>query len=260
MKSFFCSILILIGINNCFSQIQFLEEVNVKAEKFFIDILDNYYFYLNNSLQKTDKKTGKQTTYDTKRYGNLTYIDVSDPFSTLLFYAESNIVVFLDNYLAEQRSALTLDDLGFFATASVCNSHRGFWLFDEQQSNVNLVSKDLKIIQRGTNLYAFTATNQPLKMLETNNFLVLQLDSTKLIVLDKFGSYYKTIFTQNLSLFDVFNDDIYALESDKIKKYSLIDNSEEEIDILQIADIQSFNVSYNYFFFLTAEKLIKYKF
>lgn len=260
MKTFFLYILILIGINCCYAQLEFVSERDIKTDNFFIDILGNEYLYSKKSLQKTDIQTNKIVVYDTKKYGTLTSIDISNPLSTLLFYEESNIIVFLDNYLAEQRSAINLDDLGLFGLSCVCNSHRGFWIFDNQQCNVNLISKDLNIIQKGTNLYSIIEINQPTRMLETNNFLVLQINNSKLIILDKFGNYYKSILTHNLSFFDVFNDDIFTIEDKKMKKYSLSDNNEFEFDLPQVADIQSFNIYKNYLFLLTKEKLIKYKF
>ncbi|MDR2835845.1 MAG: hypothetical protein LBV69_06580 [Bacteroidales bacterium] len=260
LKKIIFFIFLIFYFLNSYSQLEFVEEKEIKAKQFSIDILGNFYFLQNNNLRKTLSENNLTYNYDSKSNGLISQIDVSNPFVSLLYYKEINRIVFLDNNFSELRTPINLDDLGFFSTNIICNSHKGFWLYDMQQSHISLIDNNLKTIATGINLYQIIGNDSPVFMKETNNFIFLQLNSNKIIILDKFGNYFKTYKFNNTNYIDTFNDNIFLLDGQTLTKYSIQEDSETKVTIPKIDNIIEFNVYNNFIYFLTNEKLIKYKF
>jgi hypothetical protein len=232
---------------------------NIDAECFYVDNLENLYFYNNNSILKTSKQLSKIVTFDNKSFGNISYIDVSDPFRILVFYKDINRLVFLDNYFAELRDPIVLDDLSLYNVDVVCSSSQGgFWVYDSQNSQAVLINKDLVKVQEGTNLYSLVGQSKAKKIKETNNYLFIQFENNQIIVLDKFGNFYKKINIPDIIFFDALNDDIYVVLSTHIDVIKI--NSEEIIEI-KIPDmkVNDFKIGGNYIYILSGKTLIKSK-
>jgi len=252
-------IVILLNSLILHAQFEFVAEIKIDADKFNIDILGNFYLLKNNIIQKTDNELNNIANYDTKKYGTLSLFDASNPFTILLFYTEINKIVFLDNHLNELRTAISLDNLNIYNSNILCNSIEGFWIFDMQNSNAILFDKDLSKRKTSPNLFQLIENDTPILIKETNNFLILQLDSGKMIILDHFANYYKTININSKTNFDTYNDKIYTIKENKIFVYNLKTNMEVVYENPINQDIINFKISNSYIYFLTKNILIKYK-
>jgi hypothetical protein len=243
-----------------FSQLKETGRKEVNAEKFYIDRLENYYFQKNNAITRTDKNFREIASYDYKGFGNISFVDVSNPFKTLIFYKDLNRLVYLDNYMAELRAPILLDDLQLYNVDAACNSSQGgFWVYDSQNTQAVLVNSDLTKVQQGVNLYSLVESSSAKSILESNNFLFLLFESGQVIILDKFGSFYKNINYLNVRYFDVFNDIAYFVNDSELTIYN-IQTGEVGSYALPDIKIDGFRVFTGNLVFLSGENLVYYRF
>lgn len=242
-----------------YSQTEIIKEYNVYAEKIRVDNLGYVYLVKGTQISRFDSDLIKIAQYDYKLNGEITTVDVSDPFRVLVFYEDFNRIIFLDNNLTELRDPIFLDDLLIYSTNAVCSSNQGgFRVYDNQNSSVISFNKDLNITQTGTNLYSISENQNVIKIKESNNFVYVLLNSGKLVILDKFANFVKKPDWKNIKTFDCINDKLYLLINSEIyfsdENYELIKFSD-----LEVANIVDFAISVNRLYILTEKSLITFK-
>lgn len=171
--------LLLLPLFLIFSCVASKAVVGPEAADYFIDNTGRVYYLLADDRFITDNQLGKnQFSYYDSSLGVPGSIDVSDPFSILLFYPEYGTVVALDRTLSE------VSRIDLFSLESIRQpeslaraSDRGIWVFDSwdyrlkllnPQGNMKLESNDLRLqlkmstapeaiyVDRGTVLLHYT--------------------------------------------------------------------------------------------------------
>jgi hypothetical protein len=241
------------------AQYEKISEFPVNASSFAVDNLGNFYFVTGNSLTKTDSEFNIISVYDNKSNGDISDIDISNPFRIQLFYRDFNTLIFIDNTLAELRAPIMLDDLQIYSADAVCSSAQGsFRIYDNQNSAVVSFDKDLKIIQTGVNLYSVSDSKKLLKLRETNNYVFVLFESGRMIILDKFGNFYKDPNWQNVESFDYINDELFVLSQNVIYK---VDSEWQLAENMKLSDLKilQFEITPSFLFILTEKSLITFK-
>ncbi|MBR5984329.1 MAG: hypothetical protein IK025_11505 [Bacteroidales bacterium] len=165
---------------------------DVDASVVEVDRLGNIYLVRNNTVAKYDAEMNFICAYDNYPAGSMSSLDVSNPFKVIVFYSEFNKLIYLDSKLAELLSPLMLDDAGLYNIKVVCSSSfGGFWVFDGQNSCVRRVTTNLEVSQQGTNIYDRLGDADVVAMRESINYLFLLTDDGKVLILDKFGNFYR---------------------------------------------------------------------
>lgn len=228
-------------------------------QQFDIDFFGNFYCANNNVLKKYNKDFELLSNYDNKKYGKISQIDVSNPFIILLFYNASNTIVFLDNTLSEVLSPINLDEVGFYNSDIICNSQKGFWIFDYQKSSVFKLNHNLEILQQSNSLFGLVENKLLISMKESNNYLLIRLEDGTILIFDKFANYIKKIFTNQNSIanFEAFNDNIFFISDDDLVIYDIILEKETRYALGLIPKHNEFKIFNNDIFFLDNERLIK---
>ena len=200
------------------------KEVNASAVE--VDRLGNIYLLKDNVVAKYDADMNFVCAYDNYPAGSMSSLDVSNPFKVIVFYSEFNKLIYLDSKLAELRSPLMLDDAGLYNTKVVCSSSfGGFWVFDEQNSCVRRVTANLEVSQQGTNIYDRLGDAEVLAMRESINYLFLLTDDAKVLILDKFGNFYRAIETDGeCTDFCIDNALLYYSRNGEIVAYDVADD------------------------------------
>ncbi len=232
---------------------------NVDAETFSMDKLGNFYFIDNNILTKTDAKMQTLYTYDNNSYGNLDFVDTSDPLRIMLFYKNFNTLIYLDKNLAELRDPISLDDLNFYSVDVVSVSQNGgFWLYDNQNSRIVELNKNLDVIQQGMNIYSIIGNENISCLKVSTNYIVLFATNGELIVLDKFANFYKKLHIKKDALIDLDNNNLYVLDKDLLTSFNL-DTGLSKDTKLNVSEAKAISVSGNTIFVLTDKSLITFK-
>ncbi len=187
------------------------------------DNLGNVYIISGKNLTKYNHNGEKIATYTNQYLGRIDHADVTDPFRLLLFYEEFNQVVFLDNFLAEIRSPINLDDLGYTYTSLVCSSGRGgLWLFDNRLKQLAYLNKNLQTDAESQNLNFLIRDKKPIEIAEKNQQLYLNVPDSGIFVFDQFASYIRTIPVKQAYNAEYGKNNIYYSDSKQLYIYNIM--------------------------------------
>lgn len=196
---------------------------HVNGSAFKVDMLGNIYVIENQILAKYSVTGEKIKEYSNKYLGSISYLDVSDPFRILLFYKDFNQVLFLDNYLAEIRSPVKLDDLKMDQADIVCSSSQGgFWVFNNQSGQLVYFDSNLKKQQESVSLNSINvALKKPVLLFEKSDFLYMYIPLIGILVFDKYGAYFKTLNLGEIPDFQVADGKVIYLQNNSVFKYDM---------------------------------------
>jgi hypothetical protein len=232
-----CILSILVSIIFSVSQPGYVleKELDYKADFFTSDQLGNLYIIKNTELIKVDFENNREKSYSNSLSGNISTVDVSDPFRTLLFYKDFNKIVFLDKNLSEIISPVILDDLGYYNVLSACQSvNGGFWIFDQSLSQLVYIDKNLNIVKKSSQLSDLLGQNIEQKqvfMLEKNDYIYLGISGEGVLLFDSYGTYLKTFPLLNISEFQVNNGIISYYKDGKLYFYDTNNFTEDHITL-----------------------------
>ena len=190
---------------------QFVARVMVEGEQYFSDPMGNVYVVKDNTLKKFSPGHKLVAEYTNAFLGNIHSADISDPLRILLFYKENMQILWVDNYLAELRSPLWLDELGADQAELVCSSSQGgFWVFSSLNNQLLYFDVNLSLLHRGTTLNILTGPDiRPVYMLEKNRSVYLNVPGTGILVFDRFGNYSTTLPADVPDAFQVTDHYVY---------------------------------------------------
>ncbi|MBO4615438.1 MAG: hypothetical protein J5709_10020 [Bacteroidales bacterium] len=223
MKKLFASLIVVALSLAAVAQDAVVLSADVDASFVDVDRLGNIYLVKDNVVRKYDREMNFVCSYDNYPAGSMSSLDVSNPFKVIVFYSEFNKLIYLDSKLSELRSPILLDDAGLYNTKVVCtSSYGGFWVFDEQNSCVRRVDGNIEVSQQGTNIYDKLGDADVIAMRESINYLFLFADDGKIIILDKFGNFFRTFEAGGkCSDMCIDNDVLYYSRDGRIEAYDV---------------------------------------
>lgn len=258
MKNILVSILIFSAILS-FGQIREVSRQAVDARSFKLDKLGNFYFINKNELQKTDKNLKQICTWDDYSYGDISFVDVSDPMRILVYYKDFNKIVFLDNTLSLLRDPLSLDDVDFYSVGAVASSnYGGVWLYDYLESRLIQLDKNFDISLKGVNLFSEIGDSRVMEIFPGSNYIILKIEDGQIVILDKFANFYSKLSVSQDALVCIDNSVIYFVDKLVLFSYNISTKQQDEID-LPIKNISDFIVSGTNLFLLDDKSLITFE-
>lgn len=168
------------------------QTIKGKFEGFTTDNLGNIYLVnASNQIKKLNEKGDSIAVYnDVKRYGNISFIDASNPLKLLVYYKDFATVVMLDRLL-NVRNTIDLRKQDIFQVQAIASSYDGaIWLFDEQNSKIKKIDDYGKVIMESSDFrMIFDEAPQPQQLFDRDGQLYLY-DATKgIFVFDYYGAY-----------------------------------------------------------------------
>ncbi len=173
-----------------------LVSINKKAKSIKTDRLGNLYIIQDAKIIMYNKSGDSLRAFNSKKYGEITYIDVTDPYKILVFFKDYNLLLFLDNYLSENGPTIDLQELGYDQVSFACQSRApGIWVFDPLRQKVLRLDESFKEIHESINLAQwFSQKIEPNFMLEFNNQLFLfDAEKNQLLQFDHFATFQKKL-------------------------------------------------------------------
>ena len=191
------------------------------------DRLGNLYLSNDNFLWRYDNNGDSIGAFNSKRYGEITFVDVTDPYQILVFFKDYNQVLYLDNYLTVNGDATDLQSLGYDQVSMVCQSReKGIWIFDQIKQKAYRLNSSLKVTHETVNLAQwFGKRILPNYMIEYNNKLYLNEKESGLYVFDHFATYLNKIPVIGNEQVQLMDDKIlyFQADSNKLCQYKLKD-------------------------------------
>jgi hypothetical protein len=217
--------LMLCAWTNAQSQTVFelLSEQKVEADRFVVDELGNLYLMSPTNVERRNAVGGGVFRTSELQWGNFHDIDVTDPLRPFIHFPSTGKVVFFDNTLSMQGSAIDLFEFSFDNIEQMCGSRGdGFWLWDARNSEIIRVDRNFNRLQSSGNLSILLKSEiEPQLMIEHGSFLYLLNRDNTLHVFDMFGSWKKRMEVGELSDFEADSDRVFLFGSDG--KLSIVD-------------------------------------
>ncbi len=226
-----------------------------------VDELGNIIIVEANQLKKYDPKGNLLFTQSIKNVGKITKLDARNPMKILFFSEDQQLVGVLDNSLTFQGESFDLSTYGLSYVQAFSSSFQNnkFWVYDQDNSKLELLSTNNKQSVKVENLKSLLGFNEVTQLIEESNFLYL-FDKTKGIYkLDNYGNLVDFIAIQTGSYISVEKNIIYVLCGNEIQAYSEKESTPLVLS-LPNQDIVQFKKQGAYFYFLEKNKLSKFSF
>jgi len=209
-----------------------------------IDVLGNIYLITSGSQLKKLNPYGDSLSVfnDVKKYGNPTYLDVSNPLKLLLYYQNYSTVVILDRLLT-RRNAINFRKQNIFTVNAIATSYDNqIWIFDEQDFKLKKIDEEGNVLMESTDMRQLTGDAPSPQQIIDSDGLVFLYDSKKgFYIFDYYGALKTSIpflhwedIAIGRNVITGFSENhlhTYALKSLSLKNYPLPSFSENRIAI-----------------------------
>lgn len=189
-----------------------------------VDILDNIYLVTNGyQLKKIDAQGDSVGVFnDVKRYGNPSYIDVSNPFKILVYYKNYSTAVILDRQLTT-RNTINFRKQNIFSVRTITTSYdNNIWLFDEQDYKLKKIDDEGKVLVESTGMRLLVDTvPSPTQIIDSDDFVYLYDPQKGLYVFDYYGSLKNNLPFMNWRSISVSKKKLYGFDDVTLYSYEL---------------------------------------
>ncbi len=192
-----------------------------KGKFFTTDNLGNLFLVKqDNSIEKYSPSGNRLMVGNYKIYGDITQLDVSNPFEIYAYYGDQQTLLILDNML-NLRSEINMADISTGEVSAAARSFdNGIWYFDA--SSMKLLKSNKKLATQIQGVPMGTWTKQvwkPTHIID-NEKNVLVLDSNNgICIFDVFGNYYKNIELTGVHDFQVKKSQITYFTDSLLVRY-----------------------------------------
>ena len=183
---------------------------------FSIDVNGDYFLISGNSLFKLNTKDNTAIEYSNKMYGNISSVDVSNPFKILVFHKETGIINFLDNHLKELQSPISLHHQGLQNVELACNgSDNSFWIFNNDTYQISKLDYKLNTITSTADLSSLYQTALiPKSIVERGGKLFFYVPDFGLLIFYNSGNYLQTLHFSKIShLMPISENQLFYVDS-----------------------------------------------
>ncbi|HNQ11715.1 MAG TPA: hypothetical protein PKM16_00810 [Bacteroidia bacterium] len=238
LKLFLLIIAVLLPWNFTKAQeFNFVQRIPFTGQSYTTDNFGNLLIASNGDVVKYDLNGVQTAIYSSRDAGNVHSIDATDPLKVIVFYKDFGIVRVLDQWLAI-KSEINLRDIGLKEPWLVCNSgSNGYWIFDQSDFQLKKVNNQLSIISESLPINRLFKNVNPNFLIETANFVLLNLPDKGILVFDNFGIYSRTIDIKELKYFQPREYEIFYAQNDTIISCNLYTLEREEIVLPSTKDI-----------------------
>ena len=227
-----------------FRYVSFIPGNYVAAE---VDALGNIYLLTNSySLRKHNPQGDSIAVYnDVRRYGNPTYLDVSNPLKTLIYYRNYATVIELDRLLS-LRNTINLRSKNIFRVNAATTSYdNNIWIFDEQDFKLKKISPEGNVIFESNDFRQLSyAIPAQVYIADVENSVYLYDPVTGFTIFDQYGSVKQQLPFLNWKDPRVINGYMTGFSNDQLHTYA-IGTLKEKLYVLpaMLKDIKSIRVN-----------------
>ncbi|MBL4710377.1 MAG: hypothetical protein JKY48_18255 [Flavobacteriales bacterium] len=236
-----------------------MKSIPTKADKLTSDHLGNAYVWNENFMWMYSNKGDSLAAFNSRKYGSISHVDATNPYEILVFFADYNVILFLDNYLSDNGEIVDLQKMGYDQITHACKSRaNGIWIYDAIQQRAIHLNNDFKADKQTINLSQwFDGRVMPNSMMEYNNQLFISSEDG-IYIFDHFGTYRKKIPIHGIHSFQVIENEILYRRTEPKNQtcsYHLI-SFKENCDSFSNLDLLNLRIEKNRLFGLSNKNLL----
>jgi len=219
--------------------------IPIEAQFITSDKLQHIYIVtLNNTIIKftpdgNPDSYREQYRFSNNTLGELAYIDATDPFNLLLYYPDYQLIIILDRTL-NKISELSLLDANVIQVNTIGLSNDGnVWVYDEAAFLLKKLNKTGEILVESQNLsLLLPQAPKPIQIIARENFVYLNDPALGILVFNNFGQYVKLIPIQNITNFQILDNQLIYKENNVLRFYNLQSFRTSDITLPQPIDAE----------------------
>lgn len=214
----------MVSFSQSDSVFQFIKTLKGNFSYFNVDNLGNIYTISNsNQLKKLNTNGDSVAVFnDIKKYGNPSFIDVTNPLKTLLYYKNYSTVVVLDRLLTIRNSIDLRKQNIFFVNSIALSYDNNIWIFDEENYTLKKIDENGSLLQETTDWrLLFDSVPSPTRIIDKNNFIYLYDPEKGFYVFDYYGSFKNRLNFFNWNNVEVNGNTIYGFGNNTLYSYEL---------------------------------------
>jgi hypothetical protein len=191
---------------------------------FTVDNLDNIYILNSrNQIKKLDVNGDSVAVFnDIKKYGQATFIDVSNPLKVLLYYKDFATIVALDRFL-NIRNTIDLRKQNILQVRAIGQSYDNkIWVYDELESKLKKIDEDGKLLLETPDFRLLLGqAPSPLKIFDEDKYVYLYDSLQGVFVFDYYGALKNNIMISRWQNFKVAGKYIFGSRADTLYRYEI---------------------------------------
>lgn len=225
-KHLFPLFLILLGLSNSTiaQPFKLIFKIDTAANLAAVDNFGNLFLVTpKNEVMKFNPKGKFLWNYTNNAYGNINQIDVSDPLRVILYYADYQQLIVLNNNLSEISKFNFSTNPNQLVTLVASANNNGFWVYDALNRELIRLSNNFTEDLNTSNLYQRDGLNLQAKfMLNSDEYLFINDIGTGVQIFDRFGNFFKTAVINCNNHFDVSDNQIFYVENKQLHSYNYL--------------------------------------
>ncbi len=216
-----CLVVVLFSDSTVNAQLKPIARIDTVAKSVYADNLDNIYLLSDrDELLKYDAKGKLKWRYSNNRFGKLHSVDVSDPLRVVLFYADFQQVVVLNNNLNELTSYSFAKNGNLLVSVVASGNNNSLWIFDRSANALIKLSSNFTEDIRSANLFQlFDEVVDPKRLVASDQYVFLQRKNDGVLQFDRFGGYIRTLPVDSLSDFNITSNEIAYFKGNDLIRY-----------------------------------------
>ena len=173
-------------------QFQLTQTIKGSYADFSVDNLGNIYLITaDNQIKTLNSNLDSIAIFnDSKLYGDIYSIDVSNPFKVLVYYRDFNTILMLDRQL-NNRNSIDLRQQNLFQVKAIAQSYdNNIWLFDEVDSKLKKIDENGNILLETPDFrILFDDAFTPQTIIDMNGLLYLYNPKGGWKIFDYYGGF-----------------------------------------------------------------------
>ncbi len=224
-----------------------------------VDPFGNLIVSEKDKLKKFDSLGMQKFVQSNKYFGVISSIDPSNPMKTMVFSEQQQLVGYVDNTLSKQQENIELSafDLSYVTMVSTSGQPDKFWVYDQDNSVIVLISKNVQQRQRIENISGLLGCKDIVQLFETENYLYLIDKQRGIYQFDIYGSL--VFHWENVGILwaEVEGKFAYLLKKDNLQVLNL--SNQEIVNFpLPNGDFTRIKKVQNHFYFGTLSNIQRY--
>jgi hypothetical protein len=243
---------------------KFVKSIKGDIVSFTVDNLDNIYLLSSTGQVKKLNANGDSLAVfnDIKKFGDATFIDVSNPLKVLLYFKDFATIVVLDRYL-NIRNTIDLRKQNILQVRAIGQSYDNkIWLYDELESKLKKIDEDGKVLLETPDFrFLFGTAPSPQKIFDEDQYVYLYDSAQEVFVFDYYGTLKNKILISGWQNFKVAGKYIYGSKNNILYRYDIRTFKVDEWNMPgEIARARAFNFSSSRLYALRKEGIYIFDF
>lgn len=198
-------------------------QIKGEFSDFYVDNLGNIYLItLTNQIKKINPGGDSAGVFnDVKRFGKISYVDVTNPLKILVYYKNFSTILVLDRFLSVQNTIDLRKQNILQAKAVGLSYDNNIWVFDELESKIKKIDESGKVLLESADMrQSLDETPSPVAVIDDNKSLYLYDSRLGWFIFDYYGAFRGKYAFTNWKDVQVMNENLMGREDSCIVLWS----------------------------------------